>query len=449
MLKRVILLIVFTMGLFLGNAWTQEANAKTFSLKEAQNYALENNIEVRNKILDIELARKKVWETTTIGLPQISGSGAYQQFLDIPTQLIPAEFFGGDPGTFIPVKFGTKHNANFGLTASMLLFNGEYIVGLQASKIFLELSSKGLTQAENEIKESVAKSYYLVLVAQESRKILTQSLENMSSIQKEMEEILKAGMIEDTDVDQMRLTVANLENSLKSLENQIGLAERLLKFQMGLDLEEKIILSESLEQILLANAISPSLSKTFNVTSNIDFQLLETSESLQKMNLRRQQSAFLPTLSAFGSFSRNAYRTDFNFFEGGGKWFPTNLVGLQLSVPIFSSGMRLSKVNQAKIELEKIQNTKQQVEQGLELAFEQTRNTLKTSRDKLETERESLNLSENIYNKTIIKYKEGISSSMDLTMAQNQYLTTQGNYLSAMVELLNAKAELDKILSEN
>ncbi len=449
MLRRSLWIIVLSQFLFNSNTWSKEAPAKSFSLMEAQEFAIENNYDVKNKILDIELARKRIWETTTIGLPQLSGSGAYQQFLDIPTQLIPAEFFGGAPGTFIPVKFGTKHNANFGLTASMLLFNGEFLVGLQASRIFFELSKKGLTQTENEIKEMVAKSYYLVLVARESGRILSQSLHNMRKIQREMEEILKAGMIENTDVEQIRLTVANLENSVRSLENQTELAERLLKFQMGLDLEEKIVLSESLDGILLARSISPNLTKTFDVTSNIDFQYLETAESLQKMNLRRQQSAFLPTLSAFGSFSRNAYRTEFNFFESDQKWFPTNLVGLQLSVPIFSSGMRLSRVGQAKIELEKIQNTKQQVGQGLELAFEQSRNNLKTAWDKLETEKKSLELSENIYNKTIIKYREGISSSMDLTMAQNQYLSTQGNYLSVMVELLNAKAELDKLLSEN
>lgn len=447
--KKRIFYIILLLAFIVKAGISQEKSTKRFSLQEAQQYAIENNFEIKNKQLDIELARKKIWETTTIGLPQVEGSGAYQQFLDIPTQLIPAEFFGGEPGTFMPVQFGTKHNANFGLTVSQLIFSGEYIVGLQASRIFLELSAKGLTKSENEIKESVAKSYYLVLVATESRQIITQSLDNMKNILREMEEIYKEGMIEDTDVDQMRLTVSNIENSLKNLDNQAELANRLLKFQLGIEFEENIELTESLEAIITAGMISPSLIKQFDLSQNIDFQLLETSENLQKLNLRRQQSAFLPTLAGFASFSRNAYRQEFNFFDSDGKWFPTNLIGLQLSVPIFSSGMKLSRVNQAKIELEKIQNTKQQAGQGLQLSYEQSKNNLKTAMDKLETEKKSLTLSENIYNKTIIKYKEGISSSMDLTMAQNQYLSTQGNYLSAMVELLNAKAELDKILGEN
>jgi outer membrane protein len=250
---------------------SQEKSTMRFSLQEAQQYAIENNFEIKNKQLDIELARKKIWETTTIGLPQVEGSGAYQQFLDIPTQLIPAEFFGGEPGTFMPVQFGTKHNANFGLTVSQLIFSGEYIVGLQASRIFLELSAKGLTKSENEIKESVAKSYYLVLVATESRQILTKSLDNMKNILREMEEIYKEGMIEDTDVDQMRLTVSNIENSLKNLDNQAELANRLLKFQLGIEFEENIELTESLEAMITAGMISPSLIKQFDLSRTLIF----------------------------------------------------------------------------------------------------------------------------------------------------------------------------------
>lgn len=420
---------------------------KRFSLKEAQQYALENNFEIRNKQVDIELARKKIWETTTIGLPQVSGSGAYQQFLDIPTQLIPAEFFGGDPGTFIPVQFGTKHNANIGLSVSQLIFSGEYVVGLQASRIFLDISKKGLEKSENDIRESIAKSYYLLLVARESQLILNSSLENMRDLLREMKEILKAGLIEDTDVDQIQLTVSNIENSLTSLNNQVGLAERLLKFQMGLDFDQEIELTETLEGILAAREISPSLITEFDVRQSLDFQILETSEHLQRMNLKRQKSSFLPSLAAFASFSRNAYRQEFSFFDKEETWFPTNIIGLQLSVPIFSSGMRLSRVSQARMELDKLSNTKMQAKQGLILEHEQSRNNLRTAWDQLETEKQSLSLSENIYHKTMIKYKEGISSSMDLTMAQNQYLSTQGKYLSAMVEVLNAKAELDKILN--
>lgn len=445
--KKVFIIIVFFLGVFVLPGISQEKITNRFSLKEAQQYAIENNYEIKNKQLDIELARKKIWETTAIGLPQVSGSGSYNHFLDIPTQLIPAEFFDGEPGTFIPVQFGTKHNATIGISVSQLIFSGEYIVGLQASKIFLELSTRGLAKSENDIRETIAKSYYLVLVAAESKKILTQSLDNMKRIQRETEEIYKEGMIEDTDVDQMRLTVSNLENSLATLTKQVELAIRLLKFQLGIDFEESIELTDSIDGVLTAQSVSPSLVKEFDVSQNIDFQLLETTENLQKLNLKRQQSAYLPSLAGFASFSRNAYRKEFTFFDSDEKWFPTNLVGLQLTVPIFSSGMRISRIKQARIELEKIQNTKQQVGQGLILSYEQSKNSLRTAWDKLETEKKSLSLSENIYNKTIIKYKEGISSSLDLTMAQNQYLSTQGNYLSAMVELLNAKAELDKVLN--
>jgi outer membrane protein len=331
-------------------AFAQNQDAKSFNLQQAQEYAVKNSYSVKNALADREIARKTIWETTAMGLPQISGSVNYQNMVDIPTMLMPdfltsavvgvnqglfgLEPIGPVPETgFFPVQFGAKHNADWGITASQLLFSGEYIVGLQASRIFYDLSEKALLKTQNDIRESVAKSYYLVLVAEESYKILQEMVANTVSIRKEMEAMLEVGFIEDTDVDQMLLLEANLQNTLNNLATQVEIANRLLKFQMGISLNEKIILTDKLSNLLNMDDIVQVMIKDFQLASNIEFQLMETQEGLAEMSLRRQNSTFLPSVAAFATYSESGMNNKFELFDSSQDWFPTTIVGLSITSP--------------------------------------------------------------------------------------------------------------------
>ncbi|MEN8122232.1 MAG: TolC family protein, partial [Bacteroidota bacterium] len=416
------------------------------SLNDVREYAIVNNYQNQNAEIDIDIAKKKIWETTAIGLPQVNGEVNYQNMLKIPTTLLPGEMMGA-PGTYVPVQFGQQNSLNWGVTATQLVFSGEYLVGLKASKIFLELSKRSYTKSSTVIKETVTKSYYLVLIAEESKKILEETNANFENLLREIEESHRLGFVEDIDVDQLRLTKQNNDNTIISVNNQIELAYRLLKYQLGIDFKDELKLSDSLDYFVENLDFNSILSEEFDLNSNIDYKLMQTQEGLSILNLKREKSLFLPQLSAFYTYSENAYNNEFsNLFS---TWYPTSIIGLKLTVPIFSSGMRRSKVQQKQLELKKVQNSKLELEQGLHLQVEQLRSNFTNAKLKFDNENWNMELSQRINNKTEIKYKKGMSSANDLMLSQNQYLMALNNYYQAMSNLLAVRAQLEFILEKN
>ncbi len=443
-LKFLSIIIIIGGTVFCNQIFAQES--LKFTLDDALNYALLNNYDIKNAIIDIEIAQKKIWETTASGLPQIESKLEYSDYLKIPTQLIPGEFFD-KPGEFIEVQFGTKHNIAASITASQLIFNGSYIVGLQSAKTFLSLSEQELHKTQINIKETITETYYNILVAKDSKKIIDSTIYNLKKIKYDVSEMYKEGFVEETDVDQIDLSLTNLQNSLNSVNRQIEIAYNLLKFQMGIDLTTDIEITQNLDEILQEINFDAIINQKFIMANNLDFKLLTTQESLLQLNLKNEKSKFLPSLSAFYNHSQNAQREKFNFLKSGELWFPTTLIGLNLNLPIFSSGMKRAKVNQAKLDLEKARNSKLQASQGLELEVSQARAILINSLENYRNAVENVALSKKIYNKTIIKYSEGVATSTELTQERNQYLTNESDYINTLSILLNAKNKLDKVLN--
>ncbi len=462
-MKRFTLSIFLLTGLIsIIKVEAQTAGQVELSLKQAWEYALKNNATMKNAEIDLQLAQKKIWETTAIGLPQVSASASYQHIFKVPEMSFGGMTLLSDhrEGTTLsgvatgnnadsiflnyfpydPIKLGVKDNATISLNVSQLIFSGEYLVGLQASKVYYQISQNSLVQATSDIKESVANSYYLVLILERNRDILKQSLENLTRTLGEMREMNKQGFIEDTDVDQIELTVHSLENGLVSVNNQVSASYDLLKFQLGLPFETAITLTEKLEDIVGTSDIASIITKQFQVENHITYKIMENQEAAGILNLKRQKSGYLPTLAAFYKHTENAQKADFDFTM-------KDIAGLSLNVPIFSSGQRNVQVQQRTLELQKIRNMKTNVAQGLELDFINSRNNLNSAYDKFMNEKRNIELTSRIYNKTLTKYKEGVASSMDLTTAQNQYLTAQTNYFTALYTLLSSRNKLEKLLN--
>ncbi len=445
-------------------ATAQEKTTETtsFSLKQAQEYALKNNANMKNAQLDIKIAEKRIWETKAMGLPQVSASGTYTHLFVVPS----ANFGGqtlisdhregrtisavptGSPNDSIfqnyfpgdPIKLGVKDNATVNLNVSQLIFSGEYIVGLQATKVFYQISQNSLKATTDEINESVANTYYLVLILEKNKQILSQSRDNITKTLGDMKEMYKQGFIENTDIDQLELTLNTLVNGIRSVDNQIAASYDLLKFQLGLPNTGSITLSDNLDEVVALSDIASITSKQFDARNHINYKIMENQEDVGLINLKRQKSAYLPSLAAFYKHTENLKKADFDFTI-------KDMAGISLNVPIFSSGMRNVMVQQRVMELEKIRNTKSNVTQGLELDFINSRNSFNSAYDQFVSEKRNIELTDRIYNKTLVKYKEGISSSMDLTNAQNQYLLAQKNYFTALYTLLVSKNKLEKLLS--
>ncbi len=437
---------VVVMFAMISSASSQETYS--FSLREAQVYALEHNYDVRNALTDIEIAREKVRETVSTGLPQISGSVSYNDYLEIPTQLIPAEFFpGGEPGTFQEIQFGTQHNATWSADVNQMIFNGQYLVGLQASKAYLSLSQTSYEKSEIEIRDMIAKAYYPVIILQENRNIFDSTLQSLDKMLYETREYYKAGFVEDTDVEQLELLKSDMQVTLTNIENQLEIARNTFKYLMGIKADAEITLTDKLDDLMANIGREALLQKDFDFTQHIDYKMLQNQKTIAEYKMKLDRTEYYPNINAFYSYSQNAMRNEFNFFSGG-KWYATQILGVQMNIPIWSSGYRRHKIQQSQLEIEKLKVQQDQLAQGLSLRVRTARMEFNNAFLIYSNKEMALNNSEKIYQKTETKYKEGLSTSLELSQTYNQYLSSQIDYLTSLLDLLTKKSELEKELTK-
>lgn len=436
----------FSLALLLGllsvgtNVFAQE-NAQSFSIEQAVNFAYENSPVIKNSQLDVEIAKKKVWETTATGLPQVNASLAASYMLGDPPALYK-QFLGDlPPDAYNKAIDKMRFGGTVDLTVSQLIFSGGYIVGLQTSKIYKSLSELSNSKSKQDLRESVISAYSVVLVAKENLAVLDSTYKTTDALNTEMQKMYEQGLIEETDADQIKITLGTIKNQRDMVERQIDIAERLLKFQIGYDIDKPIVLTDGIQSFTTAEVPSQA-ANTFDVENNISYQLLKTQENLQKMNMRLNQSNFLPTISAYYQHEEQLKSTSISFT-------PPNIVGLKISLPIFTSGQRLAQLSQAKMGYVKAQNETNRVTQGLKLEYTQDRSAFLNAIDKYNTSKLNMELSKKIYDRTIIKYRQGVSSSLELTQNQNQFLQNQGAYYNSIIELTNSKTKFEKLLLKN
>lgn len=448
-MKKIQLIVLLTISFVFHAQTNLTKESYSFSLNEAIEHALKNNYAAINAARDIDAAKKKKWETTTIGLPQINASLGYQNNIELQKSLIPAEFFGGQPGEFAEVAFGTRHNMIGNATVSQLIFNGSYIVGLQSAKVYLQISENAKIKTNQEIREMVVNAYGNVLLANESIAILEKNKTNLEKTLNETSQIFKNGLIEEENVEQLQITLTTIKSAQENIKRQKVIATNMLKLILGITIEKELILTENLNSLALNN-INFELSTTpFQVENSIDFKIQENLVQSKKLLLLLEKSNALPSLAAAYNFGYNAFGNQFQFFTNNQRWLNFSNVGLSLNVPIFSSLGRSARTQQAKIALEQAKTQMTQVEQSLKLQFEKAKSDYEYSLEQLNTTKSSLTLAERIENKQQIKLKEGLSSSFDLSEAQRQLYATQQNYLQAMLDVINKKASLEKIITKN
>lgn len=445
----IISMLFFVATCFAQNEQKQETNKTDFTMQEAVDYAYENNQKVKNAVLDVNIAKKKVWETTAMGLPKVEGAVSYQNTFDTPKMQMMTSIplydengihYGHD---FMvnEASFGQPQTTTFDVTVSQLIFSGEYIVGLMASKTYKEISEKSLTKTKLDVKSSVEQLYLSTLLFEELKKFTEQNLENINKTVNEMSKMNSVGMVEETEVDQLRLTASNINNVLLSFNRQIELNYARLKYQMGIPINKTISLTQSIDDFINDADFQKIADESFSAGANIDYQIIETQEKVAELNLKREKTTVLPTISAFYKHTEYAKEPEFSFQQ-------PDMVGVTMNIPIFASGTRYSKIKQQTMEYEKAKNTKAEMESGLTLQFLQTKADLHNALEKYKTEKENMELSKKIYDRTLAKLKAGMASSMDLTQTQNQYIQTQSNYYNALMEVFTSKINIEKMLGK-
>jgi outer membrane protein len=430
--------------------FAQEAKKSySFSLEQSIEHAVKNNYSMINANRDVEAAKKKKWETTTMGLPQLNGSVNYQNTFEFTKQGAAANAFNpaANPNDIVLLAFGTKHVAIGNLTLSQLIFDGSYLVGLQSAKTYLQISENAKIKTAQEIREIVINSYGNVLLADESIKILENNKKILEKTFADTKEIFKNGLIEEENVEQLQITLASLTSSLENVKRQKRIALDMLKLLLGIEIEEELIITDQLSVLTQNNIDLVLLKKEFDAKNTIDYQIGKNLEKSKELMLKLEKSKALPSLAAQLNFGYNSFANQFDFLNSTQKWNNFSNVGVGLNVPIFSSLGRSARTQQAKIALEQAKTDVTETEQKLKLQFEKAKSDYEFSIEQLATSKSNLNLAERIENKNQIKFKEGLSSSFDLTDAQRQLYSAQQTYLQAMLDVINKKATLEKLLN--
>ena len=443
-------ILTFLALLTINIGFAQEETTKTYSftLQEAIEFALENNYGAINADRDLIDAKKQKWETIATGLPQITGAIGYQNQLIQPVSQIPAEFFpDGEPGTFVPVVFGQPQQANASATLRQQIFDGSYIVGVQATKAFLSYSQNNKEKTDLEVIKAVTEAYGNVLLAEESVLIFEKNKANLEKNLFETTKIYENGLGDEESVEQLQITLSSVENQLKNALRLKNITLQMLNLLMGISIEAPTKLEDNLDKLTQQQIDTALLESEFNIESNVDFKLATNLNEQRYYEWKLAKSRALPTLNAFVNYGANSFANGFDFLDNGQEWFESSVLGFDLSIPIFSSGRRSAGTARAKIALEKAKTQLNEAEEQIRLQLESAKSNYILAIEQYETGKQNLNLAERIENKNQIKYNEGLASSFELRQAQTQLYDAQQNYLQSMVEVINKKTALETILN--
>jgi outer membrane protein TolC len=461
-MKQYIILIFLV---WFGFGFAQDTTT-SFTLQEAIDYALENNRQAKNAARDIDAAKQQKWETTATGLPQINANINYQNFLKQQVSIIPnaafdnrqstintvEEFFGltasGSPQPldgFSEVIFGTQQNVNATATLSQLLFDGSYLVALQSAKVFLEISKNAKDKTDLEVRKAVINAYGNVLLSEESVTILEKNIAVLEKNLNETTKIYQNGLGEEESVEQLQITLSNVNSSLNNAKRLRGIAYQMFNITLGIDYAADINLIENLEGLTQKNISLEALELESDVSSTIDYKIAKNDKTSKELLLKLEKSKALPRLSAFINGGYLGFSDEFTFLDRDQNWAGFSAFGFNLDIPIFSSGGRGAETQRAKINLEKAKDDLTETEQLLKLQIAAAKSNYKFATEDFNNKKQNLALAERIESKNQTKFFEGIGSSFELRQAQTQLYTAQQELLQAMLDVINTKAELETI----
>ena len=408
-----------------------------FSLVEAKDYALTNSPILLNSSRDVEIAKKRVWESASMGLPQANVSGSYSyspQLAGLSEQL--GEFIPDfDPDALKTSIFGS-------FQVDQLIFSGQYLIGVKAAKVYANMSVLADTKSRIGVVENITNNYFGALVARQSKTILDSTLAAVEKTLFETEQMYKNGFVEETDVDQLKILSSNIKSSLSVAERQIDLMDRLLKFQMGVSIDQPITLTDQIDALVFLMDVDVAEIDSFILNRNIDFRLAATQEYLMQLNYQVKRSEYLPTLTGYYTYYKSF---DENFFNDQSP----STFGLSVYLPIFSSGQRAAKVSQSRITFLKAQTNKEIASENLRIQYETALSEYISAHDIYLLQKENRELSLRIYRKSMTKFREGIGSSLDLNQTQSQYFESESAYFRALMTLVSAKSKLESLVSDS
>jgi outer membrane protein TolC len=439
MKKNLLLVIVF----FATTVLAQEQKpVYAFSLADAVSYAQKNNVQVKNSLLDIDIQMQTNREIASAALPTIGSNLSATNFLTIPTSLLPGQIFGGAAGTFIPVQFGTKYNSTYGINFNQILFDGQVFIALQARATSLEWKRKNAALTEENIKANIYKIYYQLSASKTQLNILDANIERLQKLANDAAAMYKNGFAEKLDVDKVNVQLNNLQTEKLKATNSVTIGFMGLKMLMGMPVKDSLVLTDIINESNLSTDVL--YEDNFQYSLRKDFQYLTTIQKLSQYNIKRYQLSFLPTITLNGAYTKNAQRTEFDFFEKNGNWFKTSLIGLNINLPIFTGMSRMAKVNKAKLELQQVDNQMTALKNNIDNELSQAKLNYMSSVATVNFQKKNMQLAENVYSQTKKKFEAGAGSNTEISAAQADLVAAQNNFMNALYTALISKVDLLK-----
>ncbi len=429
----------------------QEGSLMELSVTDAVLYAWQNSQKSKTASIDVQQADKDVWIQAAKGLPQINGSVGFNNFLQLPTSVFDASAFNplAPPGELAELQFGQPYTMDIGATATLQLFDGSYIVGVKGAKGFQKLSRDMEKMTKNEVKTLVGEAYYTSQIAKENVRLLNENISNMEKTLEETIALFKEGFTEEMNVEQLDLLMNQMKNRVRQAERQHQATLNLLKYKMGMPIDTKISLSDNLETLWTLQSNEELMATELDLNNNLAYDLVKQDIVMHGYLVKLEQAKYYPRLNAFFDYQQQAFRDKFDFFDFSKSWYPQTLWGIKLTIPIWDNLGGLASINKAKLQQQKIKNKLADTEQALKLQSITAKGDFASSLEQLVTSQENIELAKRIQEKTLIKYNEGLSTSMELTTAENQLLQAQGEYINTLFAAMNAKLQMKVVLENN
>jgi len=445
-------------GLLLFSKTLHAQQRNELSVKQCVDYAEKNSIAVKNALIDIDIQKQQVRQTISAAYPQISASGSANHYYDIPIQNIPdfvsfktydvLEANGVQNGSGVPItnpknfpdlpfSVTSPWNASASIDIQQLLFDGQVFIGLVARKMVMEYAKKTALITQEQIKANIYKIYYQLVVGKKQMTSLDANIERFEKLLSDTKEIFKQGFAEKLDVDKVTVQLNNIKTEKLKVENTLAAGNSGLKFLMNMPQKDELVLTDTLSDEQLKDNI---LDQQYDYNGRAEMQVLNLAVKLGGYNVRRYQLSKIPTVAAFGSYSKNAQRTSFNFFNKG-DWFTTSLVGVKVSVPIFDGFKRRGQIMQAKLELQKTKNSLEQMKQSIDHDVETARINMTSALLTMDNQKRNIDLAESVYNTTKKKFEQGLGNNQEIYNAQAELKVAQTNYYSSLYDAINAKID--------
>ena len=421
---------------------------ESLTLNEAIEFGLSNNRSIINADREILKAKKERWKTIAIGLPQVSSQINYQNFLEMPISLVPSEFFGGKAGTFEELTFGTEQIMVGSVKMEQLIFDGSYLVGLEASRVYLKISENLFEKTNLEVKKLIVNTYTNVLIAKLNISFLEKNKIALEANLIEIIELFKTGFEEQETVEQTQLSLSQINNQLKYAKNLMKITQEMVKFIIGYPAEKKLILESELEDIFNEDVFFDSIPSINQIDNNIDIRIADNNVKSEELQFKYEKSKSLPKLSGFINQTYTGNSNDFTFTDSQQKWYGSSIVGLNLTIPLFSSFGRSAISQKAKISLDQAITKLTETQERIKIEVNAAYNDYQLSIDNYFAEKENLRLAESIEKKNQNKFFEGVIQSFELRMAQMQLYSAQNNYVTAIQSVINKKTILETLLNK-